>query len=321
MRESTYKEREGRKMIGSFETMLGQLRQRGPRTIAVAAAHDREVLLAAEDARQQGIAQAILVGDRRKMEAIAGENGIRLEDFTVVDAADPKAACAEAVRLVRQGEAQLPMKGFVDTSVMLGAVLDRENGLRSGGLLSHVGVMQVPGFRRLLLVTDSAMTIAPTLEEKARILENAVEAARALGIETPKAAILCAVEKVNEKMPATLDAAELTRRNEAGWLPGCLVKGPLALDNAVSPEAARHKGICHPVAGQADILLAPDIEAGNILNKSMEYFAGAEKAGVILGARTPVILTSRASSPRAKLYSIALGILIAEKGGKTNAKE
>lgn len=306
-------------MDSSFETMLERLRQKGPRTIAVAAAQDREVLLAVEEARRQGLAQAILVGDQEEIERIARENSIPLENFLVVNRKEAKAACAEAVRLVRQGEALLPMKGFVDTSVMLGAVLDRERGLRTGRLLSHVGVMQVPGFNRLLLVTDSAMSIAPSLEEKAQILENAVEAAWALGIENPKAAVLCAVEKVNEKMPATLDAAELSRRNEAGWLPGCLVKGPLALDNAISPEAARHKGIFHPVAGQADILLAPDIEAGNILNKSMEYFARAEKAGVILGARSPVILTSRASSPKAKLCSIALGILIAEKGGETHA--
>ena len=183
------------------------------------------------------------------------------------------------------------------------AVLDKENNLRKSPVISHVAVMQVPGFDRLFYVTDSAMNIAPTLEQKAAILKNAVEVAHALENEMPRAAVLCAVEKVNPKMPCTLDAKELARQNKQGDIPGCLVDGPLALDNAVSIEAAKHKGVDSPVAGRA----------GNMLNKAMEYFAGADKAGVMMGAKVPIILTSRAASPQSKLYSIALGVLIASK--------
>lgn len=298
-------------MISDFNAMIQKLQAGGARTIAVGAAEDRDVLLSVENARRLGIARAILTGDRARIERIAAENGVDPADYEIVDAADPAQACLAAVDLVRRGEAALPMKGFVDTSVMLKAVLDRERGLRGSGLLSHVGVLKVSGFDRLFFVSDSAMTIAPDLEAKADIIRNAVRVAHAFGLEEPRVAVLCAVERVNDKMPATVDARELTRMNERGELAGCLVKGPLQLDNAVSPEAARHKGISHPVAGQADILIAPDIEAGNILNKSMEYFARAEKAGVIMGAKRPVILTSRASSDQAKLNSIALGLLVA----------
>nr|WP_326183924.1 phosphate butyryltransferase [uncultured Oscillibacter sp.] len=298
-------------MISDFQAMIQKLQDSGERTIAVGAAEDKDVLLSVENARRLGIARAILTGDRSGIERIAAENGIDPANYQIVDIADPAQACLAAVDLVRRGEAALPMKGFVDTSVMLKAVLDREKGLRGSGLVSHVGVLKVPGFDRLFFVSDSAMTIAPDVRAKADIIRNAVRVAHAFGLEEPRVAVLCAVEKVNEKMPATADAQELTRMNERGEITGCLVKGPLQLDNAVSPEAARHKGIRHPVAGQADILIAPDIEAGNILNKSMEYFARAEKAGVIMGARRPVILTSRASSDQAKLNSIALGLLVA----------
>lgn len=298
-------------MIRDFETMLRELKKAGPRTIAVGAAEDADVLLSVENARRLGIARAILTGDKTGIEAIAAKNGIDLGNYEIINAPDPADACLTAVDLVRRGEAALPMKGFTDTSVMLKAVLHKEKGLRGNGLISHVGVLKVAGFNRLFFVSDSAMTIAPDAEAKAGIIRNAVQVAHSFGLDEPKVALLCAVEKVNGKMPATLDAEELTRMNERGEITGCLVKGPLQLDNAVSAEAARHKGIRHPVAGQADILIAPDIEAGNILNKSMEYFARAEKAGVIMGARTPIILTSRASSDRAKLNSIALGLLVA----------
>lgn len=209
------------------------------------------------------------------------------------------------------------MKGFVDTSVFLKAVLRKDGGLACGRLISHVGLLAVKGYKRMFLVTDSAMNIAPTLAEKAAIIRNAVMVARALGNDCPRVAALCAVEKPDPKMPATLDAAALTEMNRRGEIAGCMVYGPLAMDNAVSPQAAKHKGIDNPVAGHADILLAPDIEAGNILNKSMEYFAAAEKAGIIMGARVPVVLTSRASPDAAKMHSIALAVLTAA-GMKTD---
>lgn len=298
-------------MIRCFEELICEVKKLKPKTIAVAVAEDKDVLLSVEHVRRLGIANAVLVGDKAEIERIAEENDIDANNFSIVDVQDKERACCVAVGLVRQGKACLPMKGFTETSNILKAVLDNEIGLRTGNMISHVGVLEVSGFSRLFLVSDSAMAIAPTLENKVDIINNSVRVAHALGIEVPKVAVLCAVEKVNGKMPATLDAEKLTRMNEEGRIKGCLVKGPLALDNAVSTEAARHKGIEHPVAGNADILIAPDIEAGNILNKSMEYFARAEKAGVLMGAKTPIILTSRASSDRSKLHSVALGLLVA----------
>ena len=204
------------------------------------------------------------------------------------------------------------MKGMVDTSVIMKAVLNKEFGLSLGGVLSHVGVLEVAGFDRLFAITDSALNIAPDLEAKEAIVNNAVAVCHALGNEEPKVAALCAVEKVNEKMPCTLDAEQLTKRNQEGQITGCVIGGPYALDNAVSAEAAAHKVIASPIAGKADVLLVPDIEAGNLLIKSMEYFGRAKKAGVIMGAKIPVALTSRATAPESKMYTIAIAKIIAD---------
>ena len=255
---------------------------------------------------------AFLVGDKKEIESIAKENSIDISPFEIVDEPDKALACKKAILLVREGKAGLPMKGFVDTAIVLKALLDKEEGLRTGGLISHVGVLEVAGFDRMFILSDSAMSIAPNLEQKVDIIKNSVTVAHAMDIENPKVAILCAVEKENPKMPATIDAAALTKMNEDGEITGCMVKGPLALDNAVSSEAAKHKGIDHPVAGNADILIAPDLEAGNMINKSMEYFAKAEKSGVIMGAKAPLVLTSRASSDKSKMHSIALGVLVVQ---------
>lgn len=285
--------------------------------MAVAVAQDDDVLTAVSAAAGKGIIRPILVGDREKILAIAGEIGIDVSAYEIIDEPDKEKACMAAAGLVRDGRATLMMKGFVDTSYVMKAVLNKENNLKQSGMITHVAVMEVPGFDRLFYVTDSAMTIAPSLEDKAAIIRNAVRIGHALGNSCPKVAALCAVEKVNEKMPCTLDARELTEMNRRGELTGCVVSGPLAMDNAVSPAAAKHKGIDDPVAGSADVLLVPDIEAGNILNKSMEYFANARKASVMVGAKVPIVLTSRASSAESKTYSIALGALIAssERGG------
>jgi len=299
-------------MIKTFAELIEAAKQKGPKTVAVAAAEDKEVLSAVDGACRKGIIKAVLVGSKQEIERIARQQGLDLSRHEILDIPDKEEACLKAVELVHRGEAALPMKGFVDTGVILKAVLEKKVGLKTGRLLSHVGVLSVRGYDRLFVISDSAMTIAPTLAEKVDIINNAVAVAKALGIEVPKVAVICAVEKVNPKMPATIDADILTQMNERGEIGGCLVKGPLALDNAVSPEAAEHKGIHHPVAGHADVLITPDIEAGNILNKSMEYFAFAEKAGVIMGAKAPIILTSRASSDQSKLNSIALGVLIAD---------
>lgn len=305
------------KIIRNFSELISKVGKFETKTIAVAVAQDQDVLLSLENTRKLGLANAILVGDKAAICDIAKDVGIDTSNYTIEDVPAEDEACHAAVELVCNGKASLLMKGFVETSTILKAVLDKERGLRSSDLITHVGLLKVKGFDRMFILSDSAMTIAPTLEEKAAIINNAVSVAHALGIKIPKVAVLCASEKVSIKMPATIDADKLTKMNENGEIKGCIVKGPLALDNAVSPEAAKHKGIDHPVAGYADILITPDIEAGNILNKSMEYFAKAEKAGVLIGAKTPIILTSRASSDRSKLHSIVLGILVAaalEKG-------
>lgn len=301
-------------MIKNFNQLIQNIKMGEPQKISVAVAQDLDVLSSIRMAFDNGIINgAFLVGDKNEIESIASEHSIDISPFEIVDEPDKALACQKAILLVREGKAGLPMKGFVDTSVVLKALLDKEKGLRTGGLISHVGVLEVSGFDRLFLLSDSAMSIAPTLEDKVKIINNTVLVAHAMGIENPKVAVLAAVEKENPKMPATVDAAALTKMNEDGEIKGCIIKGPLALDNAVSPEAAHHKGIVHTVAGNADILIAPDIEAGNMINKSMEYFARAEKAGVIMGAKAPLVLTSRASSDKSKMNSIALGVLVVQK--------
>lgn len=299
--------------IQSFEELFQTIRTISPSHLAVAVAQDSDVLHSVDSAYKKGLITATLVGDEGQIRSIADKENIDLAPYTILHEGDKAEACRCAVKLVAQGKADLPMKGFVDTSVFLRAVLNREEGLACGKLISHVGLLSVGGFDRMFIVTDSAMNIAPSLEEKVEIIRNAVTVAHALGNECPKVAVLCAVEKVNPKMPATLDAQALTEMNQRGEISGCQVYGPLAMDNAVSAQAAMHKGVDHPVAGHANILLAPDIEAGNILNKSMEYFAHAEKAGIIMGTKTPVVLTSRASSDEAKLNSIALAVLTATR--------
>lgn len=295
-------------MIQSFEELKTQLAGAPCRTLAVAAAADAEVLRAVDGAVAAGWAKAILVGDVEKIRAIQAEAGLADRDYTYVEEADPAEACRVAVRLVHEGRAQVLMKGLVDTALILKAVLDKEYGLRKAPVLSHVAVFQVKGWDRLLFVTDAAMNIAPDLEAKAAVVRNAVEVAQRLGKEKPIVAALCAVEKVNPKMQATLDAQALVEMNENGQLSGCRVMGPLALDNAISPEAAHHKGISDPDAGMADILLVPYIEVGNALYKSLVFFAGAANAGIIVGAAAPIVLTSRADSDEAKLNSIALAM-------------
>ena len=300
-------------MIRTFDELIEKVRTGAPQTLSVACAQDADVLRSVADARKNGIIEsAVLVGDGEEIRRIAEAADIDISPFRIVHEEDKAAACLRAMRLVREGEASLPMKGFVDTPVVLRALLDRENGLRTGRMVCHVGLLEVKGYDRMFLLSDSAMTIAPNLEQKAELIRACVTIAHAMGNAEPKVAVLCAVEKVNPKMPATVDADALTKMNEAGEITGCLVKGPLQMDNAVSPEAAAHKGIDHPVAGYADILIAPNIECANILNKSMEYFARCKKAGCVMGAMKPMALTSRASSDESKMNSIAMAVLAAQ---------
>lgn len=298
-------------MIKDFETIIKYAKEAGPKTIAVAAAEDDDVIKAVEYARVEGIINAVLVGDKEKIQAILKGNNIACEEYEIIDEKDKKEACKKAVELVKTGHALTIMKGFVDTSIILKAVLNKKTGLPVEGLLSHVGVLKVDKFDRFFVISDSAMNISPTLEDKVCIINNAVKVAHALGNENPKVALICPVEKVNEKIISTVHAAELVKMNEAGEIKGCIVGGPFALDNAVSLDAAKHKGINHPVAGQADVLITPNLEVGNVLNKSMEYFANTQKAGIIMGAGAPIVLTSRASSSISKLNSIALAVLVA----------
>ncbi len=300
-------------MITNFEDLLKIAKERGPKTISVACAQDSDVMLAVEAARSKGIAEAILVGDKEAIEAIAGEHSIDLGNYEIIDIKDLAEASLKAVELVSSGKAHMVMKGLVDTAIILKAVLNKKVGLRTGNVLSHVAVFDVPTYPRILMVTDAAMNIAPDVQAKKQIIENSLVVAKALDIEVPNVGVICAKEKVNEKMPATVDAAELVRMNESGELTGCVVGGPFALDNAVSEEAAKIKKINHPAAGKCDVLLAPTIEAGNVLYKALNFLCTAQSAGIIVGAKAPVVLTSRADSDASKLNSIALGVLMAAK--------
>jgi phosphate butyryltransferase len=285
-------------------------RKAGRKRVAVAAAHEESALEAAFDAARHGLIEPILIGDAERIRAIAADLGADLAGVRIIDEKDYAKAAAEAVALVRAGEADMLMKGVLDTSILLKAALNKENGLNAGRLTSHVAVMEVPTYHKLLIVTDAAINIAPDLAGKLDIIANAVLVAKAIGLNNPKVALLAAVEKVNwDKMPCTADAAIITQMNRRGQLKGCIVDGPLALDNAVSAESAQIKKIVSEVAGDADILVAPDIEAGNILYKCLLDLGQAKGAGIVVGASKPIVLTSRADSAETKLASIALAAL------------
>ncbi|MFC0298221.1 phosphate butyryltransferase [Geobacillus jurassicus] len=295
-------------------SLIEEAGQRQGRTVAVAAAEDEEVIEAVAMALEHRLGQFVLYGDRERIGRLLEEKGCaRFSDVDVVHANSTGQAAELAVRAVHLNEADALMKGHVPTATLLKAVLNKEYGLRAGKVLSHVAVFEVPEFDRLVIVTDAAMNIAPDLEQKVQIVNNAVSVARSIGIERPKVAALAAVETVNPAMPATVDAAALAMMQKRGQISDCLLDGPLALDNAVSMAAAKHKRIESDVAGQADILLVPDIESGNMLYKSLVYFAKANVGAVIAGAKAPIVLTSRADSAESKLYSLALAICSAAK--------
>lgn len=283
---------------------------RGRTRIAVAAAQEHTALEAAVDAWRHGLAEPVLIGDLKAMDAIAAELKLDLSPFEKIEEKDFARAAAKAVELVRTGKADMLMKGLLDTSILLKAAFNKETGINAGRLASHVAVMETAHYHKLFLVTDAAINIAPDLSAKVDIIANAVQVARAIGVETPKVALLAAVEKVNyDKMPCTVDAAIITQMNRRGQVKGCVVDGPLALDNAVSAESAKIKKIVSEVAGDADILVVPDIEAGNVLYKSLLDLGGAKGAGLVMGAAKPIVLTSRADTAETKLASIALAAL------------
>lgn len=298
-------------MIKSFKQIIEKVKSKEICKVAVAVAQDEPVLEAVRDAKKNGIADAILVGDKEKIELLAKKVVMDLSQFEIVDVKDVKEATAEAVRIVSEGRAQMLMKGLVDTATFLRAVLNKEHGLRTGKLMSHVAIFETRTIDRLIFLTDVAFNVFPSLAEKAQIIENSVLVAEAVGVNNPKVCPVCALEVINKNMPNTLDAHELTEMNQRGEIKNCTVFGPLALDNAISEEAAEHKSIFNPVAGKADILLMPNIEAGNIMYKTLTYTTDSKNGGILVGTSAPVILTSRADSASTKMYSIALASLVA----------
>jgi phosphate acetyltransferase len=286
---------------------------------AVAHPCDRSSLAGTVEAAQMGLIAPLLVGPRARIEAVAAEHGIDIAGLPLVDAPHSHAAAAAAVQLVREGKAEALMKGSLHTDELMAEVIRRDTGLRGARRVSHCFVMDVPEREQPLIITDAAINIAPTLEEKVDILQNAIDLGHALQLDEVRAAILSATESVNPKIPSTVEAAALCKMVDRGQITGALVDGPLALDNAIDMEAMRIKQIDSKVAGRANLLMVPDLEAGNMLAKSLSFLAGADAAGIVLGARVPIILTSRADSVVTRLASCAVAVLVAKArrdGGK-----
>ena len=296
----------------NFEDLIAKVTSCGKQRLAVAAAADDAVLEAVNEAQKMGIVDATLVGDEAAIRKIAAEIGMDLSACRIINEPDNAAAAHIAVKLAHDGEADMYMKGLLDTKTFLKSILDKEVGLRTGQTLSHVAVFQVKGIEQLLFLTDVAFITYPTLEDKVHIIENTVAVAHACGVECPKVAPLAAVEVVNPKMPCTVDADELRKMNAEGKLTGCVVDGPLSMDIAIDPEAAAHKGAQdRPAAGHADILLFPNIESGNICYKTLVHTAECENGCILTGTKVPAILTSRSDSFKTKVNSIALAAVVA----------
>jgi phosphotransacetylase len=296
---------------GTYEELLAKCKSVEPIPTAVAHPCELTALSGAMDAAELGLIKPILVGPMKKIEAVAKSSQINLADVDVVDSSHSHDSAAKAVALVKEGKAELLMKGSLHTDELMSAIVSREGGLRTNRRISHVFIMDVPTYHKVLIITDGAINIAPTLEDKVDICQNAIDLAVSLGRDLPKVAILAAVETVTSKMPATIDAAALCKMAERGQITGGLLDGPLAFDNAISAEAATTKGIISKVAGDPDILLAPDLEAGNMLAKQLSFLANADSAGLVLGAKVPIILTSRADTVRSRIASCAVAVLAA----------
>jgi phosphate butyryltransferase len=303
-------EKEGLKEM-SFELLVKKAIELPNKRIAVAAAEDEAVIKAVKKAVDDRLASFSLFGNSQKIAALLDEEGAAYsnnEQISIISTSSPEESVKLAVQAVHKKKADVLMKGLIPTAMILKAVLHKEYGLRSGKVLSHVAAFDIEGFNKFIFVTDAAMNISPDLDEKIEIIRNGVAVARALGIEMPRVAPIAAVEVINPDMQATLDAAALTVMNQRGQIKNCIIDGPLALDNAVSMESAAYKGIKSNVAGQADLLVVPTIEVGNVLYKSLVYFAKAKVGAVIAGSKAPIILTSRADSAESKYYSMALAV-------------
>ena len=293
-------------VISGFPALKDRLHDLPPKAAVVAAAHDEHTLQAVFAARRDGLIRPILVGHREEILSIARRLGEELDPSQVVDAGDDPDCAAKSVELVRSGEGAMLIKGMLPTGTLLHAVVNKETGIRASEVMSHVAILDVPSYHKLLYITDGGMVVAPDLEQKRHILRNALNFCRFLGYDCPKAAALCAVETVSPAMPETADAAALKAEGERGDFGPCLVEGPISLDLATDPEAARVKGYHSPVAGDADILLAPSIAAGNLLGKSLYGLAGGEMAGVVLGAKVPITVNSRGATAEEKYWSILI---------------
>jgi phosphotransacetylase len=304
---------------GKYEQLLQRCAGLEPVPTAVAHPCEASALAGAIEAGEKKLITPILVGPAAKIREVASQAGISLGSARIVDAAHSHDSAAKAVALVRSGDAELLMKGSLHTDELLGAVVARETGLRTGRRISHVFIMDVPTYHKVLIVTDAAINIAPALDDKVDICQNAIDLARSLGLEQPKVAILAAVESVNSKMPSTIDAACLCKMADRGQIKGGLLDGPLAFDNAISKQAAQIKGITSEVAGDPDILLVPDLEAGNILAKQLTFLANADSAGLVLGARVPIILTSRADTVRSRIASCGVAVIAAHARRRAHA--
>lgn len=291
--------------LKKLDELIGIAKSKDTRRMAVAAAADAHVLGAVKDAMNEGIVFPVLVGDEAKINTLVDELGMDRAKLEIVNEPNDVKACKKAVSLIREGKAEFLMKGLVATAVILKAVLDKENGLRTGSTLSHFALIESPYYHKLVGMTDAAMNVAPEFNDKVSIVKNAVSAMQGIGIDTPKVAILGPVEVVNPKIESTVHAAMLTMMNKRQQIKGCIIDGPFALDNTISVEACEQKGIQSEVGGDADILVAPELNAANVLYKALNFMGGATSAAVIMGAKVPIVLTSRADTERAKLLSIA----------------
>jgi len=297
-------------VIQSLAELVERARELGPARIAVVEAHDPDVLVCLAQAEPLGLAEAVLVGDPAKIEAAAKMVGYRVRSESLIETSGEDASIRQAIDLVREGKANVLMKGKVTTANLIRGILDKERGLRTGRLLSQVIVFQVPHIPRLMIMTDGAINIAPTLAQKAEICRNAIEVAQALGITEPKVALLTALEFVNPDMPATVDAAALVQMNRRGQIAGAYLEGPLALDVPLSRFAAERKNIQSPLVEATDIFIGPNIEAANILYRAVLYFAQGKSGGIVVGAQVPLVLLSRAETPETKIHSISLALLV-----------
>lgn len=300
-------------IIRTFDQLLSVAQTNGPRHMAVAAAHDPEVLISVEEAQRRGVATATLIGDAPAIESIATAEGLSLESTAIVHETDTVLAARKAVALARERQADVIVKGQLKTTELLTAVLDRHTGVRDKKLLTHVGLFQVPGYDRLLYMSDSGVVMYPTIWQKLEIIRNAVDVAHRLGLEEPKVAILAAFEIAHPKSTASIDALALARMASEGWIKGAIVDGPLALDIAISPTSARIKQVKTPIAGNADILIVSSVPTGNIGAKGMMYFGRARMAGVVVGAQVPIIINSRADNAKTRSLSMALATVLAAR--------